>query len=157
MSRMKLWFDTEFIEDGVTIDLLSIGIVREDGETYYAEPAEADRSRASDWVRENVLPFLTGPIKPRAQIAREIVEFAGKSPEWWAYYADYDWVVLCQLYGTMMHLPTGWPMYCRDVKQVAVEGGFDLSGVTYSGPEHNALTDALWTRDAWRLTVERQP
>lgn len=32
--------------------------------------------------------------------------------------ADYDWVVLCQLYGTMMDLPKGWPMYCRDVKQL---------------------------------------
>ena len=40
---MKIFFDTEFIEDGKTIDLLSIGAVRDDGETYYAEPAEADR------------------------------------------------------------------------------------------------------------------
>ena len=28
---MKYWLDTEFMEDGKTIDLLSIGIVREDG------------------------------------------------------------------------------------------------------------------------------
>lgn len=27
---MKIWFDTEFIEDGKTIDLISIGMVRED-------------------------------------------------------------------------------------------------------------------------------
>ena len=39
---MRICFDTEFIEDGRTIDLLSIGLVREDGATYYAEPAEAD-------------------------------------------------------------------------------------------------------------------
>ena len=72
---MRIYFDTEFIEDGRTIDLLSIGLVREDGATYYAEPAEADRDRASDWVRENVLPHLTGPVKPRAVIAQEIVAF----------------------------------------------------------------------------------
>lgn len=34
---MRIWFDTEFIEDGKTIDLISIGLVREDG----ANPAPA--------------------------------------------------------------------------------------------------------------------
>jgi hypothetical protein len=28
---MRYWLDTEFIEDGKTIDLISIGIVAEDG------------------------------------------------------------------------------------------------------------------------------
>ena len=55
---MRIWFDTEFIEDGRTVDLLSIGMVREDGATYYAEPAETDRDRA-DKVYEGVEP-LTG-------------------------------------------------------------------------------------------------
>src|SRR5689334_2024900 len=103
-----IFFDTEFIEDGKTIDLLSIGMVRSDGATYYGECAEADLSRASEWVKANVLVHLTGETKPRAEIARDIIEFAGKSPEFWAYYADYDWVALCQLYGTMMDLPAGW-------------------------------------------------
>ena len=35
----------------------------------------------------------------------------------YAYYADYDWVVFCQLFGTMMQLPEGFPMYCIDLKQ----------------------------------------
>lgn len=30
---MRFWFDTEFIENGHTIDLISIGIVAEDGRT----------------------------------------------------------------------------------------------------------------------------
>lgn len=99
---MKLWFDTEFIEDGKTIDLISIGIVREDGPTYYAELVGVDYSRADPWVKDNVLPHLRlDDLKPRAQVACEILAFAGDSPEWWAYYADYDWVVLCQLYGRM--------------------------------------------------------
>ena len=91
---MKIFFDTEFIEDGKTIDLISIGLVREDGATYYAEAAECDRSRAHEWVVENVFPHLRGLVKPRAQIADEIVDFVGEKPEFWAYYADYDWVAL---------------------------------------------------------------
>jgi hypothetical protein len=144
---MLIFFDTEFIEDGSTIDLLSIGIVREDGKTYYAEPAEADRSRANDWVKANVLPNLTGPVKPRTVIAEEIKAFVGPDPIWWAYFADYDWVALCQLYGTMMDLPDGWPMYCRDLRQHLDEHGF--TGIRQPGSTHNALDDAEWVRATW--------
>jgi len=97
---MRVWFDTEFIEDGRTIDLISIGMVRQDGALYYAEVEETDMSRASSWVRENVLPRLTGPRKPRAVIAQEVVEFCRAEPEFWAYYASYDWVALT---GTIAH------------------------------------------------------
>lgn len=144
----RIWFDTEFIEDGRTIDLLSIGAVREDGATYYAEPAETDRSRASGWVQGHVLPYLDGPVKPRAVIAAELIEFAGRHPEWWAYFADYDWVALCQLYGRMVDLPPTWPMYCRDLKQAADMAHVDLRGVPMDGIEHNALDDARWARKA---------
>jgi hypothetical protein len=144
-------FDTEFIEDGRTIDLLSIGMVRADGATYYAEPAETDRSRASAWVAENVLPHLTGPIKPREQIAAEVVQFAGERPEFWAYFADYDWVALCQLYGTMMDLPSGWPYYCRDLKQALDARGLDIR---QDDSIHNALDDARWVADRLREELE---
>jgi hypothetical protein len=153
-GAMRIYFDTEFIEDGRTIDLLSIGMVRENGETYYAEPAEADRSRASEWVQENVLPYLTGPVKPRTEIAAEIVDFVGEDPEFWAWYADYDWVALCQLYGTMMDLPNGWPMFCRDYKQEVARFQPDVIWVpeqtAEDGPEHNAISDAKWLARAWR-------
>ena len=75
MSR--IWFDTEFIENGKTIELLSIGLVKDDNSEYYAESAEVDKSLANDWVKENVLVHLTGEVKPRVQIAREIFEFVG--------------------------------------------------------------------------------
>ncbi len=37
--------------------------------------------------------------------------------EFYAYYADYDWVLFCSLFGTMMDLPKGFPMFCIDLKQ----------------------------------------
>lgn len=155
---MRYWFDTEFIEDGKTIDLISIGIVAEDGRTFYAEALECDYDRASDWVKENVLPHLVSGeyLRPRAAIAADIVEFVGKNPEFWGYYADYDWVVLCQLYGTMMDLPKGWPMYCRDIKQWCDSMGTPRLP-KQTGTEHNALQDAQWNRQAWEfLRVERR-
>lgn len=150
---MRIWFDTEFIEDGKTIDLLSIGMVREDGRRYYAEPAETDLSKAGDWVRANVLPHLSGKKTPRAQIAAEIVDFAGADPEFWAYFASYDWVALCQLFGTMMDLPKGWPMYVHDFKVLA--GPEYRMPENALGQEHNALADAVQLK-AEHLALERK-
>lgn len=138
----RLFFDTEFIDDGKTIDLISIGIVSQNGRTYYAESEECDLSRACPWVKANVIPHLVGPRKPRAVIAREIVEFAGPAPEFWAWFGAYDWVLMCQLYGRMIDLPKHWPMFVRDLKQVAPM-------LVQTDATHNALEDAMWLREAW--------
>jgi hypothetical protein len=153
---VRIWFDTEFIEDGKTIDLISIGLVREDGGTLYLENAECDLDKASPWVKENVFPHLGGPAlqESRQRIAEWVKEFAGEKPEFWAYYADYDWVALCQLYGTMMDLPKGWPMYCRDVKQLCDDlGNPELPKQTTQ--EHDAIQDAIWTKRAWQFLIDR--
>lgn len=147
---MKYFFDTEFIEDGRTIDLISIGITAEDGRTYYAESEECNYSRASPWVQQNVLPKLIGKHgrASRYSIGRSIIDFVGKDPEFWAYFADYDWVVLCQLYGTMMDLPETWPKYCLDLKQMVHMLG-NPSLQRPEGGDHNALADAIWVRDTY--------
>ena len=46
---MRYYLDTEFIEDGKTIDLISIGLVSEDGREYYAINYNCDFSKASEW------------------------------------------------------------------------------------------------------------
>ena len=151
---MRIFFDTEFIEDGAIIDLISIGMVREDGAEYYAEAYECDLLFVSEWVKQNVIPHLRGEKKPRRQIAQEIVEFVGQSPEFWAYFADYDWVVLCQLYGTMMQLPEGWPKFCLDIKQVAYLMG-DPSLQRPEGGDHDALADARWNKRIWHELMRK--
>lgn len=154
---MRFWFDTEFYENGRTIDLISIGIVSEDGREYYAETEVASALACeTDWLRDNVLPHLTGAEKSRFKIPGEIVSFMGEKPEIWAYYADYDWVALCQLFGRMIDLPKGWPMFCRDVKQLADSLGNPQLPPQESG-EHHALADALWCRQAWQFLKDRQP
>lgn len=162
-DRTKIFFDTEFIEDGKTIDLLSIGMVRDDGGELYLENCQADWRRADPWVRENVIPKLAAwpgdhdrqPHRHaliegwhfRDEIAASVKDFVGPAPEFWAYYADYDWVVLCQLYGRMIDLPQGWPMYCRDFKQLIGEG---TSIPKLAEDEaHNALADARWLRNSY--------
>jgi hypothetical protein len=146
---MRFWFDTEFYEDGRTIELISIGVVSEDGCTYYGETPGAERLAAkSEWLKQNVLPHLTHQQLYREYLAQELIDFMGEKPEIWAYYADYDWVALCQLFGTMLDLPKGWPRYCRDVKQLADSLG-NPRLPKQTSTEHHALADAKWTREAW--------
>ena len=38
-------------------------------------------------------------------------------PQFYGYYCDYDWVVLCWLFGRMIDLPKGFPMFAFDLKQ----------------------------------------
>jgi hypothetical protein len=147
---VRIWFDTEFIEDGRTIDLLSIGMVRDDGAKLYLEADWTDHSRANEWVKANVLPHLghdPDVLVNRADMRGNIVAFAGNKPEFWAYYGAYDWVALCQLFGRMVDLPAGWPMYCLDLKQL-VNGLGNPKLPAKSGTEHHALADAVWARDA---------
>lgn len=145
---MRIFIDTEFYENGETIKLISIGAVREDGETYYAETKGArELCFRSEWLVKNVLPCLAltdNVRRERTEIARELLAFAGDQPEFWAYYADYDWVTVCQLYGRMIDLPSGWPMYCRDFKQWLDENGKPRLNEMPYGAEHNALADASW-------------
>lgn len=154
MSRF--FMDTEFAEDGRVIELISIALVCEDGREYYAVSKEFDPERCNDWVRANVLPLLPprdfGAWKTRKEIAtdiRELVLDGGDKPEFWAYYADYDWVVLCQLYGRMVDLPEGFPFWCHDLKQRMASLGIKKEQLpSQSGVEHSALEDARWVRAA---------
>ncbi|MCG7592418.1 3'-5' exoribonuclease domain-containing protein [Mycobacterium sp. PSTR-4-N] len=53
-------YDTEFLEDGHTIELISIGIVCEDGREYYAVNSDmpVDRIHKNDWLINNVWRHL---------------------------------------------------------------------------------------------------
>lgn len=149
---MQYFFDTEFIEDGKTIDLVSIGMVCSDGREYYAISTEFDSTKADGWVKRNVLDKLESDphyYKPRNQIRDEILDFVDEKPEFWAYYADYDWVVFCQLFGRMIDLPKHFPMFCMDLKQLLFMLDNPKVPKLDEDVAHNALTDAKWVRDTY--------
>jgi hypothetical protein len=241
---MKYYIDTEFLEGtqskkllGITygqtkptIDLISIGIVAEDGREYYAVSKEFNLEEAWNrwqynennvsgknqqgkeyWIRENVLRPIWEELsfryiedrrfpddnslftckslknlldkygKTNKQIAEEIKEFCDDNKttrafhleqslrsdsnkdfrkiEFYGYYADYDWVVFCWLFGNMIDLPDGFPQYCIDLKQEldrieAVQKEkqiFFLPLKEYEKypkqtNEHSAIHDARWNK-----------
>lgn len=189
-------YDTEFLEDGSTINLISIGIVCEDGREYYAVNSDADwdRIRKDDWLMDNVVRHLpthsTGQVekhngfdlkgwswggihmrdvrvKPKWVIANEVREFLLASitpahcgfdgngdypefgfPELWSYYGAYDHVALAQLWGKMISLPKGIPMWTRDLMEFSKQDGFLFP--PQPTDQHDALADARWGMKVYR-------
>jgi 3' exoribonuclease, RNase T-like len=221
-SPIRYFYDTEFIDDGRTIDLVSIGIVAVPDwaiatvghippgsqpnterataagvRTYYAINADVDLDalKGREWLVRNVLPhlplenggvlerYLTNgvvgsrsglpeaidivdldrtatEVKPRWVIANEVRDFilapyAGElmgdekllDLELWADYAAYDHVALAQLWGPMIGLPAGIPMYTNDLQQMKRRLGSGWRPDQSPEEAHNALADAWYAFD----------
>lgn len=161
-ERTDYSIDFEFVEDGITIEPLSIGIVRHvDGLELYREfDVGVDvLNRANKFVRDNVIPHLRwingdkSAIKPRFDIATEVQKFLldAPPPRIWTWFGSYDWIAFAQLWGRMVDLPKGFPMFTTDLRVVleweAMRGReFELP--RQIGTEHHALEDARWLATA---------
>lgn len=87
---------------------------------------------------------------------RNLIHVFSEKPEFYAYYADYDWVVFCWLFGKMMDLPSGFPMYCKDLKQMLDDKYPEpkltelkcnpFVGYPKQENEHSAISDARWNQ-----------
>lgn len=178
----RYWYDTEFLENGSTIELISIGIVSDDGREYYAVNRDAPWKRIYKhaWLMENVvtsLPQIRGDrrnhvsarrnpaaldfdaheMRDRQQIAGEVRRFmlgGPSAPELWAWFGSYDHVVLCQLWGTMMDLPDGMPMWTNDLQQEVHRLGNPELPEQESG-QHNALADARHLKVMWESVAAK--
>lgn len=155
LCDVRFFYDTEFIEDGTTIDLVSIGVVGEDGREFYAVSTEFDPSRAGAWVRANVLPKLPSPAdtawRSRARMRADLLEFLTAPDgdvELWAWIAAYDHVALCQLWGSMPDLPRALPRFTRELRQRWEDSGRPPLP-TPTADAHDALADARLNLRRW--------
>lgn len=165
----RFFYDTEFHEDGKTIDLLSFGMVCENtDDEFYHVNLDADWKRAweNTWLRDNVLPSIkyemystpygldfelqeNYPVAlTRHSMAMELINYVEKNlpenhvPEFWAYRGAYDFVAMAQMYGRMLDLPAFFPMFTMDIKQLMIMKGVSKSPIVQEGLVHNALDDA---------------
>jgi hypothetical protein len=163
---MKVFFDTEFtgLHQGTT--LISIGLVAEDGRTFYAESIEYDKSQIDDWLEKNVLANLM-TIEPHYnncdydnqrmkdtlnQIAINLTYWLNRigDVEIWSDCLAYDWVLFCDLFGGAMRIPKNVYYIPFDICTLMKMKGVDpdinreafvgLGG--YTTAKHNALHDA---------------
>lgn len=186
----RFFYDCEFLENGSTIDLISLGVVADDGREMYVvneaikdDEKLYDRIRRHHWLMDNVIPHL--PLRPNSKVepahrsnsggwfalddndntvmplrmirnvVREFLLEGNPDRDWrqtelWAWYGAYDHVALAQLFGPMIRLPKGIPMWTNDVQQEAWRLGVDVeAAVPPVGDAHNALDDARRTKAMW--------
>jgi len=85
-----IFFDAEFTNlDIRTGELISIGIVKMNGEELYLELEYNEKP--CDWVKENILPNLTNKKTPKKEAIKKIKKFVGPNkPYAVAYVNQFD-------------------------------------------------------------------
>ena len=142
---MRVFYDCEFVERGreLPIQLVSIGMVREDGHEMYLINEECLSNVVKHpWLSVNVVPELPiafddpyifqwskdhedyPNVMAMDAIPLAIHDFLTVGleldpAELWAWYGAYDHVMTAQLFGRMIDLPQGFPMHTNDLKQEA--------------------------------------
>lgn len=147
----KKFLGIKYGETKPTIDLISIGIKCDSGRTLYmvSKDFNFDAAWKDEWVRENVLQQIFGELSEKEpwdtnrfrfnrrnckflvnkygstneEIKESILELieGDEDVKLYGYYSDYDHVVLSQLFGRMVDLPSNMPMYTTDLKQMLDE------------------------------------
>ena len=178
---MRVFFDCEFTGLHQRTTLISIGCVAEDGKTFYAELTDFDQSQVNDWLRENVIAYLTlgdhaiddnyEPYADNVEIRAEkhVVEHAllhwlygyedEKPIEMWSDCLAYDWVLFCELFGGAFSIPKNVYYIPFDLATLFKVKGIDpdinreeYAGMT-GGQKHNALWDAQVIRACYQRLV----
>ncbi len=144
----------------------------------YKNPHLGEKIDDGRWLKFNYksLKWLIGKYgKSNKQIAEEILYFCSNTyfdktgfdlkeaskyklydnfkPEFYGYYSDYDWVVFCWLFGKMIDLPKGFPMFAFDIQQQIEEYNIDKKLLLENIPQincHNSLQDAIWNFKAYQ-------
>lgn len=175
---MRVFCDCKFVERGrdLPMQLVSIGLVREDGVELYAINEEClSNVMKHPWLSVNVAPllpigvdsaFIYGWDKEHGEYGSvlaldQLIEYVRRfffdtdDAELWAYYGAYGHVVLRQLFGSMGELPAGIPMFTHDLKQLHEQHPLVVLPPE-KGQVHHALDDARWVRDAYDRIIWSQ-
>lgn len=173
---MLYFLDTEFNERPGLLELISLGLVCEDGRELYAEvPWNPDNS--NEWVRRHVWPHLAnppqrvsgsdttaswrlpGPNTDRKVVAANILDLVGPDPKprFFTYYGAYDWVAFCWLFGRMVDLPERFPMFCWDLKQMLDQFDLRVPAEIQGEDVHNALHDARANKRMYEWLLTQVP
>jgi hypothetical protein len=159
-NRKLIFVDTEFSTlDPYEGEILSVGMVKEDGEDLYLELEYS--GRVNEWVAENIIPTLNSTKYSREEARESIRSFAGSDePVMMSCVNQYDTIYLYKLFGGPDACPFFWMpidftsiLYAKgiDPEEYINRNGFilDLGIDLTSFREHNALDDAKLMRETY--------
>jgi len=166
---MKLFFDTEFTGLHQNTSLLSIGIVDENGRTFYRELDDYDYNQLNDWLKNNVIANFTneGSVN-MGMLKDDLLEWLkaydyGEQIEVWSDCLAYDWVLFCEIFGGAFGVPKN--IYyipfdiCTLMKIKGVDPDVNREEYAYSDmptpdtKKHNALHDAYTIKHCYEKLV----
>lgn len=172
---MKVFFDTEFTGLHQKTTLISIGLISEDGRTFYAEFYDYDKAQVNEWIQENVIAHLRfeQPVSmPTMDYEHHVmkgshISVASMLYDWlsqwdrvemWSDCLAYDWVLFCNLFGGAMDAPKNVYYIPFDICTLMQVKGVDpdvkreeFAGM--AGSKHNALHDAKVIRACYEKLV----
>ncbi len=161
-SDNVIFVDTEFSTlDPYKGEILSVGLVKMNGEELYLE-LEYD-GPVSDWVRQNIMPTLTGEKVSREEAKRRIEEFiGGTKPYMVGYVNQYDTLYFYKLFG-VENQPCNWlPIDFASIlfslgknPDEILEFAEELKINTGKYKQHNALDDAKLLREVYVKYLEQ--
>ena len=146
---MKIFFDTEFTGLHKNTTLISIGLISEDGKTFYAEFNDYDKSQLDDWIIEHVIKNLKGDQRSKEEVKEELTKWLMQfdEVEMWSDCLAYDWILFNDIFGHAFKIPENVYYIPFDICTLFKMKGIDpdinreeFSGI--NGDKHNALHDA---------------
>jgi DNA polymerase III epsilon subunit-like protein len=157
-----IFFDTEFTNIDTEIgEIMSIGLVKPTGEELYLEMDYDERS-LHPWVKENVLPYMSGEKVTKKEALEKIWEFIGRGEEkpfLMAYVNQFDSIYWYRLFDDPKDHPVFWiPIDFASIlfafgfnpETMRVEEFYQWLGVdTKKYHKHNALDDAKMLFDVY--------
>ena len=154
---MKIFLDTEFTASPPSIfgfffrpKLISIALVAEDGETFYAETSSYKAIHCSGFVKKHVLPVLTGPVLSPADLKAQIIAFLVDQPYESQIACDHEFDFELLIKAVKNDLPPNIRPTYFDLSPIKTEPVFIEAVERYFAtgkPPHHALNDA----DAMRI------
>lgn len=162
-SKNIMFFDAEFCQlksDGV--DMLSMAFVKPNGERLYIE-LQQDLTKCDDFVKEKVLPYLTGNTVSIEEAKKQIIEFCNKEkPTIVADVNQFDWMALCGLFGVwnipFFYIPMDFStvLDCNnvdpDINRLELAKSYDIDVLGFK--QHNALADTLVLKALYEKIVK---
>ena len=160
---MKIFFDTEFTGLHAKTTLMSIGLVDENGRTFYAELDDYDKTQVDDWLEDNVVSNFTGEnTMNMKQLKSALTEWlvAYDSVEIWSDCLAYDWVLFNSIFGTAFDIPKNVYYIPFDICTMMKLKGVDpdinreeyaFNAVPAIAQKHNALWDAQVIRACYEI------
>lgn len=156
-ESVKVFFDLEFTGLNQNADILSIGLISDDGKTYYAEISDYDPHKVSGWVHENVINhFNNSHVITKSELKEELVEWFSQftSVEMWSDVGQYDWVIFCNIFGSALDIPKNINYICFDLATLLKSCNIDpdiyrekfVDTIPIEGRKHNAIWDAQITK-----------